>query len=131
MTRINVVPVSELTDKHLVAEYRELPRIYNAALKFYVDGEKGNVPEIYVLGTGHMKFFYYKLNYIHKRHIELIEEMKTRGFHTNFTGEIPENIKLPKRFWNDYIPTNEAIALNRKRIKERIEDSIKRKENKK
>lgn len=43
MTRINVVPVSELVDKHLVAEYRELPRIYKAAQKFYDNGEKGFV----------------------------------------------------------------------------------------
>lgn len=33
MTRINVVPVTELTDKHLLAEYRELPRIFGASKK--------------------------------------------------------------------------------------------------
>ena len=27
MTRINVVPVKELSDQHLIAEYRELPRV--------------------------------------------------------------------------------------------------------
>lgn len=27
MTRINVIPVSELSDQHLIAEYRELPRV--------------------------------------------------------------------------------------------------------
>lgn len=120
MTRINVVPVSELVDKHLVAEYRELPRIYKAAQKFYDNGEKGFVPSEYVLGTGHMKFFYYHLNFIHKRHNELIEEMKRRNFNVNFTGDIPDGINLPKRFWNDYTPTEIALKLNRERIAERL-----------
>ena len=30
MTRINLVPVEELSNQHLMAEYRELPRIPNA-----------------------------------------------------------------------------------------------------
>ena len=29
MTRINVVPVEELSDAWLIAEYRELPRVLN------------------------------------------------------------------------------------------------------
>ena len=28
MTRINLTLVSELTDQHLMAEYRELPRVF-------------------------------------------------------------------------------------------------------
>jgi len=31
MTRINVIPVEELTTKHLVAEYRENPRAFALA----------------------------------------------------------------------------------------------------
>ena len=30
MTRINLTLVSELADQHLMAEYRELPRIFGA-----------------------------------------------------------------------------------------------------
>jgi hypothetical protein len=33
MTRINVVPVTELCDKHLLAEHRELKRIPNRIVK--------------------------------------------------------------------------------------------------
>lgn len=56
MTRINLVPVQNLCDQHLLAELRELPRIPNAV-------EKGrysllNVPTEYVLGKGHVTFFY-------------------------------------------------------------------------
>lgn len=79
MTRINVVPVTELTNKHLIAEYRELPRIYKAALKFYLRGDKSIIPSTYRLGEGHVKFFYNKLGFINKRHKELINEMTSRG----------------------------------------------------
>lgn len=33
MTRVNVIPVEELHDKHLIAEYREIPRIVNLVRK--------------------------------------------------------------------------------------------------
>lgn len=33
MTRINVVPVESLYYKHLVAEYREIPRCFSLAHK--------------------------------------------------------------------------------------------------
>lgn len=37
MTRINLTLVSELTDQHLMAEYRELPRVFGASPKVDVD----------------------------------------------------------------------------------------------
>lgn len=40
MTRINVVPVEELTTKHLVAEYRENPRVFALAHKAYTNRTK-------------------------------------------------------------------------------------------
>lgn len=120
MTRINVIPVGDLSVKHLVAEYRELPRIYKASLNYFNNGEKYPLPEKYVLGTGHMKFFYDKLSFIQKRHQELIDEMIRRGYNPNFSSEVDTKVKnLPSRFWKDYIPTIEAIKLNRDRIKER------------
>lgn len=33
MTRINLTLVSELTDQHLIAEYRELPRVFGIVRK--------------------------------------------------------------------------------------------------
>lgn len=35
MTRINCVPVTELSQKHLVAEYREIGRVYALAVSAY------------------------------------------------------------------------------------------------
>lgn len=121
MTRINVVPVEELTDKHLVAEYRELPRIYKAAVKFFNRNDKSQIPDKYKLGSGHVKFFYKKLTFINKRHNMLIDEMKRRGFKPTFDGVIPDICKvLPQEFWEDYTPTEEALKINRERIERRI-----------
>lgn len=121
MTRINVVPVSELTDKHLLAEYRELPRVYKAAVKYYEKGEPYPIPSEYRLGEGHVKFFYDKLQYINLRHNELIGEMNSRGFKTTFTGEYPEECSvLPDMFFKHYEPTDNALEINRKRISDRI-----------
>lgn len=54
MTRINLVEPRYLTDEHLLAEYRELPRVFT-----YVDrhGIAEDRPESYKLGKGHVKFF--------------------------------------------------------------------------
>lgn len=113
MTRINVVPVEELCDQHLLAEYRELPRVFTLA-KVCSDA-----PRQYVLGTGHVKFFYDKLCYIYMRCLLLIQECEKRGFNIAYVTppkDLPTNAKL----WNDYIPTEEAIALNKQRLQDRM-----------
>ena len=33
MTRINCIPPAELSDKHLLAEFHELPRVFTHVLK--------------------------------------------------------------------------------------------------
>ena len=114
MTRINVVPPSELCDKHLIAEYRELPRVFALARPCQ------DAPKEYTLGKGHVKFFYDKLAFLRSRFINLVAECERRGF----------NIKYKKPFiylgidgaglYNDYTPTPEALALNHARIAERI-----------
>lgn len=60
MTRINLVPVSELSDQHLIAEYRELPRIFNLVLNAQYKGKYPldfKISDTYLLGTGHVTFF--------------------------------------------------------------------------
>ncbi|NCB95308.1 MAG: deoxyribonuclease [Negativicutes bacterium] len=113
MTRINVVPVEELCDQHLLAEYRELPRVF--ALAKLCD----DAPKQYVLGPGHVKFFYDKLGYIYLRFTELIMECETRGFTIAYTTP-PKNLPINPKLWNDYIPTEEAIAINRQRLQDKM-----------
>ncbi len=54
MTRINLIPVEELTDQHLMAEYRELPMIAKAlekTLKSKLGYQESKVSSTYILGT--------------------------------------------------------------------------------
>lgn len=119
MTRINCVPVQELSGAHLVAEYRELPRIFALAQKASLRGGFQQ-PAAYTLGKGHLLFFYTRLAYLAKRHAELIQEMKRRGYKPSFQGitrsQFPD---IPDRFWNDWQPNANALRLNRARIEAR------------
>jgi hypothetical protein len=65
MTRINVVPVEDLTDQHLMAEYRELPMVLAAARRSKIEGYE--VSHAYTLNKGHVKFFYSKKRWLTSR----------------------------------------------------------------
>jgi len=119
MTRINCVPVEELSGPHLVAEYRELPRVFALAQKAALRGGYSQ-PDVYTIGKGHLLFFYTRLGYLARRHVELIDEMKRRGYTPTFTGVRREDFPdAPDSYWNDWEPTPEALRLNRARIQER------------
>lgn len=114
MTRINCIPPEELTSKHLLAEYRELPRVFGLARPCR------EAPKYYTLGRGHVLFFYNKLGYLAKRHAALVEEMRKRGFTVNFPTP-PQN--RYSELYNDWKPTQEAMTINRQRITERLTGS--------
>ena len=116
MTRINVVPVTELCDKHLVAEYRELPRVFALARPC------NDAPTKYTLGAGHVKFFYDKLGWLLARQKSLIAEMKRRGFKPTHDAStlMDRATKAGDTLWKTYTPTEEALTLNRARIAERV-----------
>jgi hypothetical protein len=122
ITRINVVPTAELTTKHLVAEYREITRLPNnlrQSLSRAKPFSMSEIPTTYVLGTGHVKFFYDKMLFLQRRFEDLVNEMLSRGYNPTYRDSsifIPEN----KVFYNDYVPTEEAMRLNRARISERL-----------
>ena len=116
MTRINVVPPEELCDQHLLAEHRELTRIPNAVAKgkFHLRGQ----PLDYKLGEGHVRFFFDKLAFLKQRYDLLHQECKSRGFNVQYIW--PENLPEDPRLWKDYQPTEQALFINRERIKERM-----------
>lgn len=126
MTRINLVDPSTLHSKHLLAEYRELPRVFKlveAAQARGLSPHSMRIPPTYVLGTGHVTFFYDKLQWLERRFWSLVVECKKRGFNI-------QHVKVPKladhldtHWWNNYEPTPEAIALNAARIKDRMPKS--------
>lgn len=122
MTRINVVPPSELSTKHLVAEYREITRLpgnlktsLNRKSKPF---ELKEIPPEYTLGKGHVKFFFNKMQYLKKRFESLVTEMLLRGYNPTYRDSSIFVVD-DERFYNDYDPTPEAIEINRARIKER------------
>jgi len=110
MTRINVIPVEELADQHLLAEARELPRIPNAILKgrYNLSG----MPSEYTLGQGHVKMFYTRLGFLKRRYDQLHRECLERGFNVEY--RFPEG--LPADMMGDYTPTEHALKINRERI---------------
>lgn len=123
MTRINLVNPTELSTKHLVAEYREITRLpNNLATSLNRKGKPFSITEIppeYTLGKGHVKYFYNKMLYLQKRFESLVEEMLRRGYNPQFRDSSIFT-KCDRMWYNDYEPTQEAIELNRARIKERM-----------
>jgi hypothetical protein len=117
MTRINVgVKPSELTDRHLMAEHREIKRIPNCIKsgRFSLKGQ----PSIFTLGTGHVKFFYDKITYLKNRYISLYDECIQRGFNvTDFSDAFND---IPKEFMGDYAPTERDRNIILERIAERL-----------
>lgn len=122
MTRINLVPVEELSDQHLMAEYRELPRIIKAVI-----GKKihtNNLPQSFCLGKGHVKFFTNKLNFLLRRYELLYQELIFREYNLssqNTTGslrEMLENSGYSPEI--DYVFTEEEINISKQRLIEKF-----------
>lgn len=123
MTRINCVPVEELTDKHLGAEYRELPRLFGQIQKAVERGERPDDPRNpieYKLGKGHTRFFYNKLSWLCFRYRKLVKECEKRGRTVNFPDPPKFIHDIPNEWWRWWEPTPEALEINRQRIKERL-----------
>jgi len=117
MTRINCgVSPEKLTNVHLLAELRELPRIPNMIKNGRYSLE--NKPVEFTLGTGHVKFFYDKLEYLRKRYENLYGEGIKRGLNIKYLEGLFSD--LPEKLMNDYCETPKDTSLIVERIKERI-----------
>ena len=72
MTRINLVEPGELSNQHLVAEYREIFMVGSALQRSLKSKNwkkiKQNLPKEFTLNVGHVKFFYNKGKYLYKRY---------------------------------------------------------------
>lgn len=107
MTRINVgVHPNELCDQHLVAEYRELPRVFSYKDRV-IDGP-------FRLGTGHVLWCSQFPGTMAARYRSLVSEMQYRGFvvnHPDPKGDGP-------------LASEEAVALARPIVIERIQKRL-------
>lgn len=127
MTRINVVEPSELTNKHLMGELHEITRVYGLVRKAqdrkinkYNFKDKIKQPSEYTLGTGHVYFFYDKLGFITERYYALNDEAKRRNFKVNPIDKQSLVAGIQDWWFNDYLPTQKAVEINRQRIMERM-----------
>lgn len=121
MTRVNLIPVEELYDQHLIAEYRELLMV-PAALKRSLKSPRfneDNLPKNFTLGKGHVSFFYTRGLFLAKRYSMLIKEMRNRGMNPDPNRVFPLN-DFPKKYQNDWIASQKDINISRCRINLRL-----------
>ena len=126
MTRINIIPVQNLTDQHLHAERREIKMIPTALRRSLrtkpVDIILRSIPSRYTLNAGHVTFFYNKMKFLTDRYKLLSDELLVRSYNLSkldifeeFMEGIPELFKI--KDWN---PNLEEQKINIDRILLRI-----------
>lgn len=125
MTRVNLVPVSELANQHLFAEFREIrhiPKALARSLKTQsVEKILKKIPKEFTLNTGHVLFFYDKGEYLRKRYELLKEELIVRGYNFNQESKFdPDDVMFDPTWNGDYKPDERALAIIRERISEKI-----------
>ena len=126
MTRVNLTDPRTLSLQHLIVEWRELPRIAKACwLAIERDGIEGmleRVPPEYVMGKGHVMFFYPRGAFITKRFALLQMEMRERGVNFDESMTVDEwcVFDWDVRLQQNYVPTPEALAISQERLATRI-----------
>lgn len=125
MTRINAgIPIKGLSDKHLLAEHREIKRVCkllnDRITKNNFDGIPGNFHEMIgdriVFRT---LFWLDKGEYTLTRYCQIRKECRNRGFTvTDFSRNWSVYAHKPE-FFNDYTPTSDQIEMIQQRIDER------------
>ena len=123
MTRINIISPSELTDQHLIAEYREIFMVAGSLKRTLISKNgfvESKVPKNFTLNSGHVYFFYNKGKYLYKRYNLIIKEMKSRGFKPDENRIFPKDIFIMNNLFNDWEPNQSDIKIIRKRINEKI-----------
>jgi deoxyribonuclease (pyrimidine dimer) len=127
MTRINIISPSELTDQHLVAEYREIEMV-PAALERSLRTKSvydilRNIPSEFTLNKGHVSFFYNKMAYLRERFELIVNEMNERGMNPSDerVDRVAERFaKQHALFQNNWTPTIRDASIIRERIEYRI-----------
>ncbi len=123
MTRINLVPPSELSDQHLIAEYREIFMVGSSLQRSLKSPRwvsiSQQLPDTFRLNSGHVKFFYNKGLYLHRRYLMISKEMRYRNMK-------PDNKRLfkteqwPDELYNDWSASIADMEIVRERIKQKI-----------
>ena len=126
MTRINLVPVQDLADQHLFAEWREIKMVPAALRRSLKTRKSGDilmgVPARYTLNKGHVTFFFNKMKFLTERYKLLTAELVKREYNINadddfriFCGDLPSEFAHVE--WQ---PNKQEISINVERILFRI-----------
>lgn len=124
MTRINAdIDPKLLKRMHLLAELREITMIPAALSRSLMTSSKlivlSRIPKKFTLNTGHVKFFYNKLEFLKNRFDRLADEMERRGYNpdrnrrTAFDG-------FADIFYNDWQSSDQDDDIVHERIALRI-----------
>ncbi len=124
MTRINLINPKELSDQHLIAEYREIFMV-GSALQRSIRSKtwvktKNSLPKRFTLNKGHVRFFYDKGKYLHLRYLKIISEMKRRGMNPD-PNRLFKKEQWPEELYNDWTATEIDKKIVRLRIQEKID----------
>ena len=123
MTRINLVHPNQLSDQHLIAEYREIFMVGSSLQRSLKSSNwfktKNSLPPEFTLNKGHVKFFYNKGKYLNKRYLELVKEMKCRGMNPDPNRKFKID-QWPKDLYNDWEPNEKDLEIIRERIQEKL-----------
>lgn len=128
MTRINLIPVTDLADQHLFAEWREIkmvPAALRRSLKTRAIGDiLRGIPTQYTLNKGHVTFFYNKMLFLYARYAVLTDELLNRGYKLTehdkeyiFFRDIPDKFRQIQ--WS---PNPQEIEVSVSRILLRISE---------
>lgn len=117
MTRINagISPI-ELCDQHLIAEYRELPRVRALAIRHCELDTLTSPVESFRLGKGHVLFFIDKGQWLENRWRALKEEMQFRDFNCTLEWR-PWPSLMHNQYWQ---PNDSDIKMLKVRIRDRL-----------
>ena len=123
MTRINLINPSKLSDQHLIAEYREIFMVGSALQRSIKSSSwektKRELPNKFTLNKGHVKFFYNKGEYLNKRYLKIIAEMRNRGMNPDPKRKFKRH-QWPNEFYNDWEPNEKDIKIINERIREKL-----------
>jgi len=130
MTRINLISPNKLHKKHLMAEIHELPRTFGLVRAFHARGSTEDLSKYsaYKMGSGHVKFFYTRLQFLCDRYIELCEEALSLGWKVK---PIPIDMlthDIPARYLGNFTPSKTDIAVSLGRLVEKNSEHYSNKE---
>lgn len=120
MTRVNLVPVNTLSDQHLMAEWREIPRIASSVQNRLQRGPFTQQLDEFVLGEGHMIFFYDKMAFLSTRYKKLAEELKRRKYQITEYQHDPF-LDTPEEYHGKWRPKPSEVNISKQRLVEKLE----------